>query len=749
MDGGGHIGTTTVLLVSCCLWCVQGLLVDVTPRRPLFPLGERRRLMCSAHDCHSSTPHVAWTLPGDQPLGGAVRVEGSGAAITFDPVGMEHEGTLQCKVMCGEEIKHVTVRVRVYALPGPPVISVVDTVRWGSEVVLTCRVPDVHPEDHLILTWLRGNEVLQTGPGAGPGSEYHLTLSSEDHRVNVTCRATLVLADLEDMDHRTRETTLTLEPPAPPSRLSLQLLPGLDVLEGDQVTFSCHADGAPPPMLLLRREEVEIQRTGPYPSPSSSSSSSLTFSLSSASLEDSAHYSCEATNQFGSEVVNATVSVRAHPLRLDASPELWAELGSALVLSCRASGCPDLPELTWTRTDWNQNRSILQNSQHPDGRSLLRLPHLDLDQGGGYTCRASCHAVVRERLVQVHVYSFPSDPILSGPVPYPLLIGRESVLRCDVQNVFSFNRVRVRWMGAGKVLLAESFQSSGLVQNLSLVLRHRIDRDQIQEVQEDQKQNRSQVVLTCLAELLSEDGEVWRSRRRRIQLEVQAPPTRPTLQLLPGPDVLEGDQVTFSCYSDGAPPPTLLLRREGAALHMNGSAASLLTFSLFSATLVDSAHYTCEATNLHGSKMSAVTLSVRAPPRNTSVVVLPSNVVQAGQNVTVCCHSVSSPPVTVTLTKLADGTQQHSKDGNFLLVNVSDVDSGLYRVNASNWLGYQVLLFRLRVTAQGPDSSLALLVVPVVCSLAGLLTTMMLLDYMRRSRKKGFYQLAQTTSHSG
>lgn len=54
----------------------------------------------------------------------------------------------------------------------------------------------------------------------------------------------------------------------------------------------------------------------------------------------------------------------------------------------------------------------------------------------------------------------------------------------------------------------------------------------------------------------------------------------------------------------------------------------------------------------------------------------------------------------MVLKKIANGIEQNSSTGTFVLVNVKARDSGLYQVNVTNSLGHQVRVFSLRVTGQ-------------------------------------------------
>ncbi|KAG7245918.1 hypothetical protein CRUP_018562, partial [Coryphaenoides rupestris] len=142
------------------------------------------------------------------------------------------------------------------------------------------------------------------------------------------------------------------------------------------------------------------------------------------------------------------------------------------------------------------------------------------------------------------------------------------------------------------------------------------------------------------------------------------PPRNTSILVVPGEEVEEGQELSISCRSEVAGQSVMVLSRvnQGEDVELHSSENTVSVFFL-EAKLEHSGLYQCESSNQYGSEKVNTFITVKA----------------------------------VILTNLVTGVERYSSDGLFLLVNVSANDSGLYRVNVTNELGYQTLNFTINV----------------------------------------------------
>ncbi|XP_059410848.1 B-cell receptor CD22-like isoform X2 [Carassius carassius] len=125
-----------------------------------------------------------------------------------------------------------------------------------------------------------------------------------------------------------------------------------------------------------------------------------------------------------------------------------------------------------------------------------------------------------------------------------------------------------------------------------------------------------------------------------VQLNVTFEPSSVSVSIIsPSGEIVEGDSVTLSCSSDSNPPPEMSWFKGGTFV------GSGRIYSISKISSDHSGEYKCKSNNEHGEKYSeAVTLNVMYPPRNVSVSINGSGVIEEGDSVTLICSSDSNPP---------------------------------------------------------------------------------------------------------
>ncbi|KAK3562332.1 hypothetical protein QTP86_033464 [Hemibagrus guttatus] len=377
---------------------------------------------------------------------------------------------------------------------------------------------------------------------------------------------------------------------------------------------------------------------------------------------------------------------------------------------------------------------------------------VDLEDNRTFICEVQCDSVVKSKRTELKVFSFPSDPTIE--ISGPFLEGNVNNLTCIVHDIFPVDCFHIQWLHGERELQSVHGNFSNKLQNLSLTIPIK---------PKDSDQNKT---LTCEVSLKIGDRLV--QKRASTTLEVHYSPKHTTIDVRPQKQLNEGENVTISCQTNSAPEGHVTLSRvwNGEKTKLVSSNGTQTSFGVYFTNLSHSGIYVCEAVNRYGSQTEEVQITVQAsfvisscfstiaPPRNVSVRVYPSNEVQEGETVTVCCQLVSFPPSKIALRKLDNGKDIYSSDGTFLLVNLTANNSGVYQVTATNALGFQNKNFTINVISKKnpstDDTGSSVLkrmnsidfIIPVI-GVGVLATIISTLDCMRRAKRKGLYEMTK------
>ncbi|XP_028856757.1 vascular cell adhesion protein 1b [Denticeps clupeoides] len=646
---------------------------------------------------------------------------------TFPALTAEDNGrSVTCRATLGLEglasdqsTRETTVSLSVLYPPRFTRLPSSASVGLGEGVALACEA-EGHPEPAVTWTAFR-----QDGPPlvVGQGNELVLTNVTRSHAGIYQCQASNSVSRIG------HQVAVTVQ--APPTNTSMVVSPQGPIMEGERVTISCRADSLQGGSLGIFRvsdgQRTPLQR---------SDESWTSFTLPNVLLADSGPYECGAVNDYGAETATAVLAVQVHPLDVELSPKediIAAEIGSSLLLSCHASGCPD-PEVVWKDP---QGFPVRSSPEGGGSVSRLYLSPVALTDEGVHTCQVKCGSVMKSRQAEVKVFSFPGSPVITSSGPS--LAGQAAAFHCTVYRVYPSEHFQVDWFGGGERLGSHNGSATSAVQNMTVTLSAgaRVA---------DQGRR-----LTCRVTFRM-DGVPNEQREKSAEtlMIVHYPPQNTSITANPSGDLKEGDSLSISCRADGRPVGGLRLFRvsDGQRTMLESSSEGWrLSVTLPSVLLQDAGLYECEAVNQYGSEKASARVAVKSPPRNTTVEVFPSTRVLEGQNVTICCRFVSFPPPAVVLSKVGNGATLSSPSGTFVLSNLGPSDAGLYQVNVTNDLGCQTEIFTISVISLSTVRPLDF-VVPAIGLGAMLASAGLLLEFVRRARRKGSYMLTKCTSSS-
>uniref|UniRef100_A0A8C4X852 Ig-like domain-containing protein n=1 Tax=Erpetoichthys calabaricus TaxID=27687 RepID=A0A8C4X852_ERPCA len=409
---------------------------------------------------------------------------------------------------------------------------------------------------------------------------------------------------------------------------------------------------------------------------------------------------------FGSQLTFAFSVSPALPEQPEIKVEGPLAVGQEVKLTCEVADVygPDAITIQWLEGE----RVVKEDEEPLDGevrtvRSSLTIVPLEEDDERSFVCKAT--------LVMEGLHGEDAQRCISSSFPLSV----PCKLNCGVK--FNTRDMKMKI----KVKMSVSPPNSG---------------------SSTEVHNKQEEPLVELAEHCGTQMRRWRSgdetgvtkkkKKNRLCLLQKVPPKNTSIFVSPSHILKEGDMLTITCATRSNPKAAISLWRKPESGGREPLVAKAASYTLESVQMEDAGVYECEAVNRFGN----------VPPRNTTILVLPSAEVEEGENITISCHTIGYPRPTMTLKKMGNSASYCSSNGTFELYFLTEDDTGLYELNITNDVGYEVQTFNItpRVEGQKSPPYRAEILVPVICVSALVSIALGVLYPLLKSRLTGGYQ---------
>ncbi|XP_067364230.1 CD166 antigen homolog A-like isoform X2 [Channa argus] len=252
-----------------------------------------------------------------------------------------------CMVVTREDITEYPVNVVIYKTPaGLEISDKVEELEIGKLTKLgTCIAQDSNPAAN--ITWLKNNKPLvaddkdifiQTSVLVDPVTGLSTTSSTleysaekEDTDAEFTCSTQHAMGSVLVSSPVTFTVTYSTE------NIILQVIAQDPLVEGDNVSLKCVADGNPPPTSFtfhLKGESVRMENTN-------------TYTITNVSRDATGEYKCSLTDN-PALVASAFITVNYLDINLNLSGNIVKSVGEALDLNLQTHASGEV-KVSWTK----------------------------------------------------------------------------------------------------------------------------------------------------------------------------------------------------------------------------------------------------------------------------------------------------------------------------------------------------------------------------------------------------------------
>ncbi|XP_067364559.1 roundabout homolog 2-like isoform X1 [Channa argus] len=473
----------------------------------------------------------------------------------------------------------------------------------------------------------------------------------------------------------------------------------LIVSKGEPATLNCKAEGRPPPGIEWYKdgERVETDKDDPRSHRMLLPSGSLFFLRivhGRRSKPDEGIYTCVARNYLG-EAISRNASLEVAILRDDfrqAPSDVVVAAGEPAVLECvPPRGHPE-PTVSWKR---NNVRVSTKDERVTMRGGKLMISHTRKSDAGMYVCVGTNMVGERDSdPAELVVYERPV--LVRRPVNQVVMEDETVDFLCEVHGDPA---PTVRWRRDEGELPRGRFE----IRNGNNLRLFRV-------------KEQDEGTYTCTSE-----NSVGKTEASAM-LQVHVPPqiaSKPRDQI-----ATQGKSLTFQCGTTGNPPPAIFWQKEGSQMLLfpgqppsqsgRYSVAMNGELTITDVHPEDAGFYICQAISVAGSVLTKALLEVEGGPSGRVPPIIrqgPANqTVSRGAMVQLHCRVIGGPSVKISWEKDGEKVQGNKprltlmENGTLQIIDVKDMDSGMYTCMASSTTGETSWSGMLTVKEEGVSS---------------------------------------------
>lgn len=372
----------------------------------------------------------------------------SNSSLLISAITLTDQRKFTCMVVVGTDILELSVNVVIYKLPsGLEISDKAKELEIGNLTkVGTCVAKDANPASD--ITWLKNNKPL-VHDGKGISISASVIVDSVTG-LSTTTSSLEYSAEKEDKDAQftcsTRHTEgaeitstpMTLTITYSTETIDLQVIAQEPLLEGDNVTLKCVADGNPAPTSFtfhLKGETVKVENAD-------------TYTITNITREATGEFKCSLTDDASME---ASKTVTVNYLDIDFSPtgSIVKPAGDALIPT------PKIDSSGETKTSWTKDGVKLDGEPN--------LTKLAYSQSGFYECEVTMGSLSRKASFELVVEGAPVIKQLSQQLSED---GLHKVLICEAEG---FPKPAVSWSINGTLLEESPFINGQIIHKIKVV----------------------------------------------------------------------------------------------------------------------------------------------------------------------------------------------------------------------------------------------------------------------------------------